>query len=388
MKSLGEVMTEFMEQALITVDLLQQHTLKCLAHLLRNRQIEIKIALMEDALFDPKVWLFHCGDDLLVAHGSSNVTYAGIRKNMEQVAASKSWVDPTQRFTTDKLAIEFADLWQNRQGHCIVVPMPEAIEEKLIRTYGSEAVPTETDLRDLYALAKKLMEQPQEPYQPPPRPVFGIPEGLRYMDGPFQHQGQAVQSWCEAAHRGVLEMATGSGKTITAMICAHRLYELRKPLLIVVSAPYVSLIQQWCDEIAPFGLRPINLTASGARGRAQQLNRIKRRFRSHASDVEAVVVSHRTLCDDSFKAEVAKIDCAALLIADEAHNLGAEGFISDPPEFFEYRLGLSATPVRQYDDEGTDALFTFLGQWCFASRSKRRLAGAWSNMIISFIQWS
>lgn len=367
-KSLGEVMTELMEQALITVDLLQQHTLKCLAHLLRRGQIDIKIALMEDALFHPKVWLFHSGDDLLAAHGSSNVTYAGIRKNMEQVAASKSWVDTTQRFTTDKLASEFIDLWKNRQEHCIVVPMPQAIEEKLIRNYGSEAAPAEDDLRDIYKRAKELMQRPQETYEPLslPRPVFAIPEGLRYMDGPFQHQGQAVDAWCAAGYRGVLEMATGSGKTITAMICAHRLYETRKPLLIVVSAPYVPLIQQWCDEIAPFGLRPVNLTeAGGARGRSQDLNRIKRRFRNNATDVEVVVVSHRTLCDDSFKSEVAKFDCAKLLIADEAHNLGSEGFISDPPEFFEYRLGLSATPVRQYDDEGTDALFAFFGAVVF-----------------------
>src|SRR5262249_32609743 len=157
-----------------------------------------------------------------------------------------------------------------------------------------------------------LTEQPEESYEPLTRPVFAIPEALRYTDGPFQHQGKAVEAWCKAGYRGVLEMATGSGKTTTAMICGHRLYEVRKPLLIVVSAPYVPLIQQWCDEIVPFGLRPINLTkASGARGRAKELNRIKRRFRTGTSDVEVVVVSHRTLSGDSFKAEVAKIDCAA-----------------------------------------------------------------------------
>ena len=45
-----------------------------------------------------------------------------------------------------------------------------------------------------------------------------------------------------------------------------------------------------------------------------------------------------------------------LLIGDEVHGLGSEGFVSKPPELFDYRLGLSATPVRQYDDEGTEAL--------------------------------
>ena len=75
---------------------------------------------------------------------------------------------------------------------------------------------------------------------PPPkssRPAFAIPSELRFEDGPFAHQGKAVKAWCEAGYQGVLEMATGSGKTITAMICAHRLYEVEKPLLIVVEAP-------------------------------------------------------------------------------------------------------------------------------------------------------
>jgi superfamily II DNA or RNA helicase len=365
-KSLGDVMTELMEQALITVDLLQQHTLKCLAHLLRRGQIDIKIALMEDALFHPKVWLFHRGDDQLAAHGSSNVTYAGIRKNMEQVAASKSWVDATQRFTTDKLASEFIDLWQNRQGHCIVVSMPEAIEEKLIRNYGSEATPTENDLRDLYKRAKELMERPQEPFEPLPRPVFAIPEGLRYMDGPFKHQGQAVEAWCGAGYRGVLEMATGSGKTITSMIAAHRLYECHKPLLIVVAAPYVPLIEQWCDEIAPFGLKPINLTVvGGAAKRAAELQKVRRRLRTGLSECEAVVVSHDTLCSPEFAEAVAAFECSRLLIADEAHNLGRPSFINNPPDFFEHRLALSATPIRQYDEEGTEALLDFFGPVAF-----------------------
>jgi superfamily II DNA or RNA helicase len=54
-----------------------------------------------------------------------------------------------------------------------------------------------------------------------------------------------------------------------------------------------------------------------------------------------------------------------LLIADEAHNLGRATFISNPPAFIEYRLALSATPVRQYDPEGTDAVFDFFGPVVF-----------------------
>ena len=150
------------------------------------------------------------------------------------------------------------------------------------------------------------------------------------------------------------------------MVGTYRLYEGRKPLLIVVAAPYVPLIEQWCDEIVQFGLNPINLTIAGsAMKRASELQKLKRRLRTGLSDVEAVVVSHDTLCTPGFLAAVEGFDCTRLLIADEAHNLGRPSFINNPPEFFEYRLGLSATPIRQYDEEGTEALFGFFGPVAF-----------------------
>lgn len=161
-------------------------------------------------------------------------------------------------------------------------------------------------------------------------------------------------------------MATGSGKTITAMIAAHKLYETHKPLLIVVAAPYIPLIEQWCEEVRPFGLSPRNLTAEGsAARRATELQRLRRRLTTGLSEVEAVIVSHDTLCTAEFRTAVEKFQCQRLLIADEAHNLGRPSFVDDPPECFEHRLGLSATPIRQYDEEGTEALFEFFGEVTF-----------------------
>lgn len=367
LKSPEEVADRILEELTVTEDLLQRHTLKCLSWLLREGRIEIRIALMKDALFHPKVWLFENGGEVVAAHGSSNVTYAGIRKNIEQIAISRSWQDPNQRYITDKLGYEFARLWDNKDDSCLVVGLPEAVSQRLLRTYSAKSPPTEDELRALYERATGFSEEP-EPFEPAPvsSAGFAIPDWLQYEDGPFEHQSKAVAEWCAAGFRGVLEMATGSGKTITSMIGAHRLYEAHKPLLIVVAAPYVPLIEQWCDEIAPFGLTPVNLTtAGGAAKRASELQKLKRRLRTGLSDVEAVVVSHDTLCTPEFLAAVQAFDCARLLIADEAHNLGRPSFINDPPEFFEYRFGLSATPIRQYDEEGTEALFGFFGPVAF-----------------------
>ena len=97
LKSPEEIADTTLEELMVTEDLLQRHTLKCLSWLLREGKIEIKVALMKDALFHPKVWIFEDGGYTVAAHGSSNVTLAGIRKNVEQIAVSGSWQDSNQR---------------------------------------------------------------------------------------------------------------------------------------------------------------------------------------------------------------------------------------------------------------------------------------------------
>ena len=365
--SAEQVTDRYLDELIVTEDLLQQYTLRCLTWMLRNRRIEIKIALMKDALFHPKVWLFENREDVIAVHGSSNVTYAGIHKNIEQIAISRSWQDPNQRYITDKLDYEFDRLWRNTDDSCIVVALPEAVRRRLLRNYSSETRPNEDEMRALYSRAIEVSEA-TEPYGLTRIPMkeFTVPQWLRYEDGPFKHQGKAIAAWCDAEHRGILEMATGSGKTIAAMICAYKLYEAFTPLLIIVAAPYVPLIEQWCGEIVPFGINPVNLTGAGtAVKRNRELQRLRRRIHTDLSDVEAIVVSHDTLCTPEFLSAVERFDCARLLIADEAHNLGRPSFINDPPEFFDHRLGLSATPIRQYDEEGTEALLRFFGPVSF-----------------------
>ena len=357
-----------LEDFVVTENAIAQHTLKCLSWMLRHGRVKIKIALMKDALFHPKVWLFREGNDVIAAHGSSNMTYAGIEKNIEQVSISKSWEDTNQSYITEKFCDQFRQLWTNYDESCTVIPIPQAIEENLLKTYNSDIPPTETEFHTLYEKQTGSIDESSAPYNYDKlsRPPFAIPSYLRYEDGPFEHQGKAIKAWCEAGYHGILEMATGSGKTIAAMICAHRLYNVEKPLLIVVAAPYIPLIQQWCDEISPFGLKAVNLTeVHGAKGRATELSKLKRRLQFGSSDVEIVVVTHRTLCNNDFKTELETFSCKTLLIADEVHNLGSEGFITDPPDFFDYRLGLSATPIRQYDEEGTEQLFSFFGPIVF-----------------------
>jgi superfamily II DNA or RNA helicase len=196
---------------------------------------------------------------------------------------------------------------------------------------------------------------------------FRIPSHLEYEKGPFAHQGEAVKAWERSGRRGILEMATGAGKTITSMICAAKLQGEIDRLMVIVSAPYRPLIDQWCEEIREFEVRPINLTAvGGPDARDREIKQAGRRLRMGNSCAEVLVVSNETLCTEEFIQALEGIDTPKLFIADECHNLGAASFIGNPPEIFDYRLGLSATPVRQYDEEGTEALIEYFGEICYS----------------------
>ena len=351
-------------------DALTRHTLSCLAWLVAQGRLQLQIALMRDALFHPKVWLFRDGDDVAALHGSANMTGAGLGKNREQLSLSRSWLSDDGARTCARLTEEFEMLWRGGDNDCVIVDLPKALEERLLRDYKSDRLPDEDDCRRLWRKAHGLPEESvselvasetRDPLK------FEIPAWLEYRNGEYAHQGEAVAAWRANRWRGVLEMCTGSGKTLTAMIGAHQLHAEVGPLMIVVAAPYKVLVQQWCGEVDLFGLRAADLTAeSGAKGRERVIANARRRLRLGLSPSEALVVSNDTLCTPEFAAQIAKYDGPKLLIADECHNLGAAGFMTNPPNFFEYRLGLSATPVRQYDEEGTAALFEFFGEPCFS----------------------
>ena len=158
-RSTEAIAHDILEKLIITEDLLQQHTLKCFSWLIRKGRIKIKIALMKNALFHTKVWLFYKGDEVMAAHGSSNFTLAGIWKNIEQVSVDKSWEDSRQRYITEKFCYQFEQLWEGKEDSCVVIGMPQAIQERLLQTYRYNALPTEADWRVLYKRATGLIAE-------------------------------------------------------------------------------------------------------------------------------------------------------------------------------------------------------------------------------------
>jgi len=369
-KSESEIVRDSVRALLVSEEGIVRHTFRCLSYLIARKRLAMKIALMNDAQFHLKAWMVTKGDERLAAHGSGNFTEAGLIRNYEQITISRSWIDPNQDHIVTSLQNKFTALWDRKVPSCRIYDLPEAVERRLLRDYPADRPPTEQEYRDLVQEKGGYDHEEIWGYSAVADDNYNnfvIPPYLIYREGEYAHQGMAVDAWCGNGFRGILEMATGSGKTIAAMVAAKYLHDQHQPLLIVIAAPYLPLIDQWCEEVQAFGITPVNLSnVSGAAARRKLVGKSKRRLRHRRSDVEVLVATHDTLCDAAFIDAVAETDVPKLLIADEVHNLGRESFVADPPACFEYRLGLSATPVRQYDPEGTTLLRDYFGEVVFS----------------------
>ena len=171
----------------------------------------------------------------------------------------------------------------------------------------------------------------------------------------------AIRQWISAGGRGILAMATGSGKTITALAAAERLLEgLGPPLALVIVAPYRHLVDQWIREANRFGLRPIPCSSDNPEWREQLSSAF---FAASRGDVPvaSAVVTNATFCSRVFQALLETVHIRAMLVADEVHNFGAAHLATALPDKWSIRMGLSATPSRHYDEVGSERIKTYFG---------------------------
>jgi superfamily II DNA or RNA helicase/HKD family nuclease len=341
-------------------DLLINHTLECLAYLISVGKIQIKVATVKNGLFHPKIKLLvdNVGYKIAV-HGSNNFTSSGLIHNFEQINVNANWISKDHAKTIRQLEDKFFELWESKHHDLInVFDLPTAIQEKIVKDFNPGYPPSPIDYQ--HAVQKNSVQEKGIVYNTRETKEFKIPDKINFKTGDFSHQGEAVEGWERNQRRGILQMATGSGKTITSFIAANRLFNVVGKLLIVISVPYLPLMNQWEKVAKEFNLEPNILNNS--RKNYSDLEKCLRKLKYGSKNVECVIITNYLLKEEKFhKILGANSSINTLLIADEVHNLGTETFTSNPPKIIDYRLGLSATPIRQYDEEGTEKLKDFFG---------------------------
>jgi len=351
--------------ARVSEEVLIRHHYDCLAYLLARGRLELRLVLMNSqGIFHPKVWLFADGEETVAVHGSSNATTPGLLYNFETVRLERPWRSGDAMQTVAEFERLFDHVWNREDKDTIVVDLPEAVRLDLLRDGETGPAPTLEEFLTAWQAAQpsSVTDNGGSKHWPKPARLV-IPPHLEWEHGPFAHQGVAVHAWEESGGHGIVAMATGAGKTVVALICAARQLQLHVPLLVIISAPYRPLVQQWQDEVRAFGVEPLELTQLSGDDRARRLGQAVRELRYGLVDVHVAVVTTDFLIDSRFRRVLDAVpdSIRTMLIGDEVHNLGAASFVKDPPQRFDLRLGLSATPERQYDSAGTAELFAFFG---------------------------
>ena len=309
---------------------------RVLATLVSVGALEIKVAVRADrkGLYHEKIGIFSDGIGNAVSFkGSANETWSGwhTQGNFESIEVFCSWRGGLESKRVTKHTSHFDALWAEHDPHIEVFSFP------------SEAVAhlKQAAFRDLEAM--ELKENPRPGRQRTPLP----------------HQNSAVSAWLSQGGRGIFEHATGSGKTFTALMAIRQHIEQGKPALIVV--PSRLLLNQWASEIK----NEIPMAALLLAGDGNNAWRAPHRLKGMTGADKAlggriVLATMQTASTRAFRDAVVE-GSHLLLVADEVHQIGSSQNSQIMKLDAGCRLGLSATPARYGDPEGTYQIFNYFG---------------------------
>lgn len=326
-----------------------------LAWLVAEERLDIKIALVDTAepgIYHEKVGVFLDDAGNYVAfEGSANESRGGLVTNFESVLVFRSNIRGQVEIARG-IRDDFERMWEDRTPRLKILEFPDAAKQELLTRYKPERAPT---------------GRPKEPPPPDPVPEPEPPEHPRLPDSkPLRdYQKEALAAWFRNQGRGLLQMATGTGKTVTALSLTTKLLEAlrekEQALAVVVLCPYQHLVSQWGEEARRFGMRPVLCFRSRGSWFDDLAGRLDECRRGDRSFVMAIA-TNATFQTEAFQQLSRELPENTLLIADEVHNVGAPALRELLPDQVRYRLGLSATPERWYDDEGTAALTGYFGR--------------------------
>lgn len=328
--------------------------LSALAWLISAGVLDIKLAFRVDpetkrirrGIYHEKIGIFSDSRANHVAFtGSQNETEGGLVENFESIDAYCSWLDAQGRIPRKIKAFE--DLWSDETKGLSVIPFNEVSRDVLNRF--KTVSPPEVDLEELGPITTGKSKR-QERRGPK------VPASIIIRE----YQKQAIKSWLANNGIGIFEMATGTGKTITALAGTAKLYEGIDLQALIVVCPYKHLVKQWAKECEKFGLSPL----LAFEARHSWFDELTTSLSDLTRDPKAflcVITTNATFASDAFQQRLRYFPAKTCFIADEVHNLGASQLSDVLPENIKLRLGLSATPERWFDVEGTDRLKKYFG---------------------------
>jgi len=330
-------------------DVIIKKRLEVLAWLVSQGKLEIKLAIpvesekiksspTGEAIWHSKFAIFEdfYGNKLHI-EGSINETAKGWIDNAESFSVHRSWIEGERGYILSAEE-EFWVTWNNTHKKVRTYTIPDAVKQKLVRIAPKEI--------------KEIVD---------PEEVLRKRSSSKKVIKLWPHQEEAIQAWYNNGRKGILSMATGSGKTLTALFAIKRLPE---DSFVVLLVPTRELVTQWVKEIKWIFPESPMIICSG-----QNLNwksTLKEFILAYQRkrNKKFIISTMRSASSDIFIETInQKLGEKYVLIVDEVHRLGAKksrGIMKDLNPALG-RLGLSATPTRIWDDVGTDMIMKYFG---------------------------
>lgn len=324
--------------------------LSYLASLVADNKLDIKIASLSR---NNGISMYHEKFGIITDEKGNSVAFSGSMNesenaflgNYESFDVFCSWTSDYDRVCDKKMA--FDAIWNDYEPGIQTIPFPEAAKERLLQYYtrinADERIETENTNNDSIDEIR-------------------LPEDFEIRD----YQKTAISNWKNNNYVGIYDMATGTGKTLTALASAEQLYrDNRKRLAVVIVCPYQHLVEQWVLDIKRFGIEPIiGYSTSPQKEWKSRLEESIFLFNLNSINSFCFVTTNSMFCSKKIHEYMCQLKKDTLIIIDEAHNMGATNYQKYLPENIPYRLALSATISRHNDIEGTACLVSYFKKKC------------------------
>lgn len=344
-----------------------KHFFECLAWLIANDKIQIKIIRPKGGkgIAHYKSGVFSDGDHSVGFKASCNFTAYGLLENLEELDAFLSWENARSSKMINRQNNDFEKIFSGKADfveYLEIENVAVAIRKEFGNKTLNELVIQERDLlekksrvlenRAIRRTVEKLITRIEEMVR---EPKFPYPEGAR------EYQISAYENWMKNGCRGIFAMATGTGKTITSLNCV--LEEFRKNpdkiYHVLILVPTITLVEQWEKEVLSFNFQEVYKISSKVDWQNAVTTLVSTSKRIPVSF--ALISTYASFVKEKFQNLIKDLPDDTIFIADEGHNLAAPTVAAKTKGFkLKKRIGLSATPKRIYDPEGTAEMEVFL----------------------------
>lgn len=341
-----------------------KHFFNCLSYLISQQRLEVKIIIPKSGgIAHQKFGVFtdDAGDKVAFS-GSLNFTASALlSKNIEAISCATSWSGGEEQIA------EYETLFNrffNGQDSDIKVYDASEFKRELVRSFPPK------DVSALLEEEQECIRAYSENYDIISNSKSTDEPHFPYPSGAFDYQIEAYQNWCKKGYGGIFAMATGTGKTITSLNCVLEEYKKSGVYKILILVPTIDLVNQWAHEVSLFNYKNIYIVNSGTNWKVK-LNELKEDFEWGIENNFVIISTYASFVDTTFQKLVnALSDDRMILIADEAHNVGAPS-VKKAFESLKIakRIALSATPNRAFDEEGTadiERLFRDSYPYCYS----------------------